>query len=1725
MKTLLLILLTAFTVFGTSTRVLSQTYGNEWINYSQKYFKFPITQTGLFRISPALLASAGIPATTLVSSMKIYGRAQEVPVFVFDDGNGTLETGDYLEFYAERNDGWFDSTLYSDPKHIGNPNYSLYNDTIYYFFTIDASSAALRYTEETDVNFVPYTPVDYVWDLEKLDYRNNYSEGYKFTGVSSSFYTAGEGWGSAPFNAVPGGSTFNQTFLTTSLYTGINAPNSKFHGKSVSMNNADVALPSSGNHHLQWLIGGGSYLMADSSWFGYNQWVVNRTLVPGTIQDGATNLSFRLVDDLGVLTDLQSFQYAQLEYPRTTNFAFSTAEKWKIPTPTVGAKSLLNFTGMSNAEYHGFTLGSNKVKLKLQWNGTDYQTLVPNSTESEQPIYIQLASTILDITSLVLINSSGNFTNFAALPIDSALIVVYPPTLQASVSNYAAYRNSILGGQHNVLLADIEELYLQYGAGIPKHVLAIRNFVKDIHASAPIKPVGLFLFGKGVREASESGTFAGIGARISGANYDKNLLPSYGFPSSDYAITAGLVPGSPWEPLIPTGRLAVSDNATADLYLAKLITYENQQVQSSIYDIPLKQWQKQVLHFGGGSSETEQSDFKYYLQGMESIIEGSKFAGNVKSFYKTVSDPINPVTLTNINGLLQEGASLMNFFGHASADGFDQNIDEPINWNNQDKYPVVIGNACYTGDIFQPNALSTSERFLLIANEGAIGFLSSVKYGYAGYLNTYTTKLYQQFSSLSYGLPLAEQIKKNIASVYSGSNDPYLESTCLQMAFHGDPIMKLNWHKKPEIHISIENTYVTPSFIDLETDSITLNIVVSNLGRSIDSLITIQVIRDFPLLTEDSIYTITLPYLNYNDTVKLKMPLQPNVSIGINSFNISIDLPSLFPEQYDELSNNQITKTLFVNIDGILPVEPYDYAVVPNPSVTVKASTINPIAPLNTYVFEIDTTDLFNSPDQHRYYKVTGLGGVKEVDPSQWLDFTTNLSSPLVCTDSMVYFWRVAVDSTTPTWRESSFQYITGKTGWGQDHFFQFKNNNFSNVNYNRPNRDREFGPRLATLNCKVTNLPVTSDGYNLQWYKIDGDIKESNMCGLTPSIHVAVIDPISLLPWGKRWNHPTNGTQNPTHGFGNYNDYSVCRNRIEYYFVFQQNSPTKLAAFRNMVETQVPDGHYLLIYSTMEANFANWDLLDSTLFNTFRNLGSTLLTDSLQSSKSFIFFTKKGDASTVVETTSNIPQQSFELNASMVSSAIIGEETSTLIGPASDWKTIYWKQNSVEPITNDSTRLRIQALNAQGNVLQTIDTVFSVQDSMLNVNALLPAATYPYLRLNAYYKDAVTFSPAQNNRWHVLYQPLPEAAIDGSVAYTWLPQRDTLEEGEQVQFAADIKNIYTLDMDSLLVSYWIEDENHVKHPIAYTRQDSLKVGETFRDTVTFNSLGLAGINSFWMEVNPYLTGSSIITDQPEQVHFNNLLERAFYVNGDDINPILDVTFNGQRILNGDIIAPDNEIVISLKDDNSFLVMDQDSDTTLFGIYLTDPNGIQTRIPFVDGAGNQIMQWIPANASNKRFKIIHPAIFLLDGTYKLQVQGSDRSGNLSGNFDYKVEFEIIHESSITYMMNYPNPFSTSTRFVFTLTGSVVPEEMIIQIMTVTGKVVREITEDEIGTMQIGRNISEYAWDGKDEFGDFLANGVYLYHVIAKINGEDIKHRDSGADNHFKKDFGKMYILR
>jgi hypothetical protein len=189
---------------------------------------------------------------------------------------------------------------------------------------------------------------------------------------------------------------------------------------------------------------------------------------------------------------------------------------------------------------------------------------------------------------------------------------------------------------------------------------------------------------------------------------------------------------------------------------------------------------------------------------------------------------------------------------------------------------------------------------------------------------------------------------------------------------------------------------------------------------------------------------------------------------------------------------------------------------------------------------------------------------------------------------------------------------------------------------------------------------------------------------------------------------------------------------------------------------------------------------------------------------------------------------------------------------------------------------------------------------------------------------------------------------------------------------------------------------------------------------------------------------------------------------------------------------------------------------------------------------NDTLRFIPAAATNGSGENtasveFHPS-FIEDGFYELIVSGEDRSGNSAGLIEYKVTFSVVNKPMISNLLNYPNPFTTSTAFVFTLTGSELPQNMKIQILTITGKVVREITKEELGPIRIGRNITDFKWDGTDQYGQKLANGVYLYRVVTNLNGKSLdklqldglngdRYSDKSTDKYFKSGYGKMYLMR
>ena len=118
------------------------------------------------------------------------------------------------------------------------------------------------------------------------------------------------------------------------------------------------------------------------------------------------------------------------------------------------------------------------------------------------------------------------------------------------------------------------------------------------------------------------------------------------------------------------------------------------------------------------------------------------------------------------------------------------------------------------------------------------------------------------------------------------------------------------------------------------------------------------------------------------------------------------------------------------------------------------------------------------------------------------------------------------------------------------------------------------------------------------------------------------------------------------------------------------------------------------------------------------------------------------------------------------------------------------------------------------------------------------------------------------------------------------------------------------------------------------------------------------------------------------------------------------------------------------------------------------------------------------------------------GKHKLTVKVWDVNNNSSEkSIDFIVQEKA--EMALDHVLNYPNPFTTKTQFYFEHNQVCSQLETQIQIFTVSGRLVR--TLNQIVNTE-GFRSQGIEWDGRDDFGDQLAKGVYVYNL--RVNSPD-----------------------
>ena len=104
--------------------------------------------------------------------------------------------------------------------------------------------------------------------------------------------------------------------------------------------------------------------------------------------------------------------------------------------------------------------------------------------------------------------------------------------------------------------------------------------------------------------------------------------------------------------------------------------------------------------------------------------------------------------------------------------------------------------------------------------------------------------------------------------------------------------------------------------------------------------------------------------------------------------------------------------------------------------------------------------------------------------------------------------------------------------------------------------------------------------------------------------------------------------------------------------------------------------------------------------------------------------------------------------------------------------------------------------------------------------------------------------------------------------------------------------------------------------------------------------------------------------------------------------------------------------------------------------------------------------------------------------------------------DAEIEFTVVEDEDIDiqHLLNYPNPFTTSTEFSFEHNQVCDYLDIQIQIFTITGKLIKTISQRAHSE---GFRVTGIHWNGRDDFGDKIGIGTYVYKMTV-VNEAGVK---------------------
>ncbi|MEZ0607329.1 C25 family cysteine peptidase [Fibrella sp. WM1] len=787
--------------------------GNEWINYQQTYYKIPVAQKGLYRLTTSDLQKAGVPVATLdPRTLQLFHRGVEQAIWVEGETDGTFDAADYVEFIGRGNDGLPDSALYRPTSAQPHPYYSLYSDTTAYFLTsrLDAKPGKRmgRYTDlDAGSGATALLPEPYVWVDERRVFTDQYPAGNIYpmgagysNGAILSSYDVGEGWMG---NSIKPQSTYSQTIPLSRLYS---SPTATPRLDLIVIGRTPT------NHLVQVSVGaaGRQRTLAPFELMNYD---TKRLTVPLS----ATEVPGEVACSLSPQNDNDEISLAVLQatYPQQPDMGGYTYREFRL-NPVAGGRALLRLTnvGATARLYDITTPEQASVVSGTLVNGT-FTSVVRGANVARNLLLVSEVKAVPFIRPVTFRNINPARVNFA--------IIAHPMTRQPiaetsgvaaadPVTAYAVYRASKAGGSYDTLTVSIHQLYNQFNYG-ERSPLAIRRFA-DLLARAGGPTKHLLLIGRSYdpqrfRKEPQIDTL--------------DMIPNGGWPGSDLSMVTGIAGRPAYVPGIAIGRLNVTHPRQVLDYLGKLKEHEAAPATAP--------WRKQMLHLSGGKSAYELALFRSFVDDFGRRITGQYSSATVETVSKQTDNPTEAISVV---AQVNRGVGILSMFGHSSLDIADIDIgyvsNDRLGYRNKGRYPLVIANGCASGNFyfyingFRPFVTD----WVLTPDRGAILAIAHTHNGFASALKNYSDHLYTVLADSAwigstFGAIQVETIRRYLAengSVYDLANAE-------QITLQGDPAVRPFPFTRPDLSFSEGGIAVKTT-----GNAVTLRAVALNLGRA-----------------------------------------------------------------------------------------------------------------------------------------------------------------------------------------------------------------------------------------------------------------------------------------------------------------------------------------------------------------------------------------------------------------------------------------------------------------------------------------------------------------------------------------------------------------------------------------------------------------------------------------------------------------------------------------------------------------------------------------------------------------------------------------------------------------------------------------------------------------------------------------------------------------------------